>query len=59
MVKKLPAVETQVPSLGREDHLEREWLVTSVFLPGESHGWRSLAGDSTGGCKESDMIEQF
>ena len=24
----------------------RTWKPTSVFLPGESHGWRSLAGYS-------------
>ena len=27
-----------VQSLGREDPLEKEWLPTSVFLPGEFHG---------------------
>ena len=27
---------------------------TPVFLPGESHGQRSLAGYSTCSCKESD-----
>ena len=46
--------ETQVQSLGQEDSLEKEmgdplekgraWLPTPVFLPGESHGQRSLAG---------------
>ena len=46
MVKNLPAMqETQVQSLGWED-LEKEWLPTPVFLPGESHGKRSLAGYS-------------
>ena len=30
---------------------------TPVFLPGESHGHRSLAGYSPWGCKESDMTE--
>ena len=30
---------------------------TPVFLPGESHGQRSLAGYSSWGCKESDMTE--
>ena len=30
---------------------------TPVFLPGESHGQRSLAGYSPQGHKESDMIE--
>ena len=27
------------------------------LLPGESHGWRSLAGYSPEGCKESDTTE--
>ena len=36
----------------------REWLPTPVFLPGESHGERSLAGYSPWGCKESDMTER-
>ena len=45
MVKRLPAKqETRVPSLGLEDPLRREWLPTPVFLPGESHGQRSLVG---------------
>ena len=35
----------------------REWLPTPVFLPGESHGERSLAGYSPYGCKELDMTE--
>ena len=35
----------------------REWLPTLVFLPGEFHGQRSLAGYSPWGCKESDMTE--
>ena len=35
----------------------REWLPTPVFLPGEFHGQRSLAGYSPWGCKESDMTE--
>ena len=29
-----------------------------VFVPGESHGQRSLAGNSPWGCKESDMTEE-
>ena len=32
----------------------REWQPTPVFLPGEFHGQRSLAGYSPWGCKESD-----
>ena len=27
------------------------------FLPGESHGWRSLVGYSPWGCRESDTRE--
>ena len=30
---------------------------TPVFLPGKSHGRRSLAGYGPWGCKESDMTE--
>ena len=35
----------------------RKWQPTPVFLPGESHGWRSLAGYSLGGHRESDRTE--
>ena len=35
----------------------RAWQPTPVFLPGESHGPRSLAGYSPQGRKESDMTE--
>ena len=35
----------------------RTWQPTPVFLPGESHGQRSLVGYSPWGCKESDMAE--
>ena len=30
---------------------------TPVFLPGTSHGQRSLVGYSPGGCKQSDMAQ--
>jgi len=33
------------------------WQLTPVFLPGKSHGERSLVGYSPWGCKESDMTE--
>ena len=36
----------------------REWQPTPLFLLGESHGQRSLAGYSPWGCKESDTTEQ-
>ena len=55
MVKNLPAMqETQVQSLGQEIPWRREWLPTPAFLPGESHGQRSLMGYSPWGLKESD-----
>ena len=34
-----------------------EWLPTPIFLPGEFHEQRSLAGYSPGGCKDLDMTE--
>ena len=37
----------------------RKWQPTPVFLPGESHRWRSLAGYSPWGHKELDMTEQL
>ena len=38
---------------------KREWLPTPKFLPGKSHGQRSLVGYSPWGCKESDTTEQL
>ena len=35
----------------------REWLPTPVFLPGESHGQRSVEGYSPPGHKKSDTTE--
>ena len=47
--------ETQVQFLGREDPLEKDlWerrQPTPVFLPGKSHGQRSLMDYSSWGCK--------
>ena len=55
MVKNLPAVqETWVQLLVRAIPWRREWLPTLVFLPGESHGQRSLVGYSPWGHKELD-----
>ena len=50
----------QVQSLGQEDPLE-EGMATPipVFLPGEFHGQRSLAGYSPWGHKDSDVTEQL
>ena len=35
------------------------WQPTPVFLPGEFHGQRSLAGESPWGRKESDLTERL
>ena len=37
----------------------RTWQPTLVFLPGESHGQRSLVGYSPWGRKESGTTEQL
>ena len=61
MVKNLPAMQETLsfsPWVGKMPW-RREWQPTPVFLPGESHGQRSLVGYSPGGCKESDMIERL
>ena len=56
----LPMQETYkmwVQSLGQEDPLEKEMATTPVFLPGESHGQRSLAGYSPWGHKEPNWSD--
>ena len=52
MVKNLPTMqETWVRSLGQENPLEKGMATDSVFLPGESHGQRSLVGYSPWDCR--------
>ena len=46
-----------IQSLGGEDPQRRKWQPTPVLLPGKSHGEKSLAGYSSWGCKELDMID--
>ena len=61
-VKNLCAVrETWVRFLDPEDPLEKEMAAHSsiLFLPGESHGQRSLVGYSPWGRKESNTTEQL
>ena len=36
----------------------RKWQPTPVFLPGKNHGWRSLAGSSPWGHRESETAER-
>ena len=52
-------LQTRVQSLGQEDPLEKGMAIHSLFLPGEVHGQRSMAGYSPCGQKESDMTEQL
>ena len=37
----------------------RKWQPTPVFLPGKSHGWRSLVSYSPWSHKELETTEQF
>ena len=43
-----------IPGSGRSPTWKRKWQPTPVLLPGKFHGWRSLAGHSPWGHKESD-----
>ena len=52
MAKNLPAM--QETGVGK-NLWRREWQPAPVFLPGESHGQRILAGHSPWGHKELDM----
>ena len=60
-VKNPPAVqemqEPWIQLLGGEDPLEAGTATTAVFLPGEYHGQRSLAGYGPCAHPESDMTE--
>ena len=62
MVKNLPANAGDIRKLRfdpwvRKILCRRKWQPAPVFLPGESHGQRSLAGYSPWGCKELGMTE--
>ena len=58
--KNLPAMQQAwVQFLGQEDPWRRKWQPTPVFLPGESHGQRSLVGYSSWGREELDTTEQL
>ena len=57
MVRNFPAMqETWVRSQGQEDPLEKGWQPTPLFLPGEFHGQRSLAGHNPWSCKKSGTL---
>ena len=58
IVKNLPAMqETRVDPLVGKIPWRRQWQSSPIFLPGESHGWRSLVGYGPWGPKELDMTE--
>ena len=50
-----PGFNPQIGKISRR----RAWHPTPVFLPGDSHGQRSLAGYSPCGHKESDTTERL
>ena len=59
-LKHLPARrETWVHPWVRKILWRRKWQPTPVFLPGESHGQKSLVGYSPQGRKELDMTERL
>ena len=60
-VKNLTAVQkTWVQSQIQDDPLEKEIATTPVFLPGKSHGQRSLVGYRAHGVtKELDTTKQL
>ena len=60
MIKNLPVVqETWFSPWVRKIPGRRKWQPTPLFLPGESHGQKSLVGYSLWGCKELDMTERL
>ena len=60
MVKNLPTMqETQVPSLGWEDPLEKRMAINSSILARRIPWREELGGLQSMGCKESDMTEQL
>ena len=61
VVKNPPVKAGDVRDMGSvpgwEDPWRRKWQSTPVFLPGKSHGQRSLVGYSPWGHKELDTTE--
>ena len=57
-IKNLPAVqETGFDPCVRKIPWRRKWKPTSIFLPRELHGQRSLVGYSPWDCNKLDMTE--
>ena len=60
IVKNQPAIQkTRVQSRVGKIPWRRKWQPAPVFLPGEFHGQRSLAGYSPWGHKKLEMTEQL
>ena len=62
VIRSLSAYAGDIRDLGFDPWVgkmpwRRERQPTPVFLPGESHGKRSLAGYSPWGCEESDTTQ--
>ena len=60
MAKHLPTMQGRPrfnPWIGKIPW--RRWKPTPVFLPGKSHGQRTLVGYSPWGCKDLDTTEQL
>ena len=59
VVKNLPTDAGDIRDpLGQEDALKEGMATHPVFLPGESHGQRSLVGYGPQDLKESDTTEE-
>ena len=61
-VKNLPASAGDIRDVGSSPWVtkiswRKVWQPPQVFLPGESHGQRSLAGYSPWGCTELESTE--
>ena len=57
LVKRLPAMQVDLcltPGSGRS--LEKEMAPTPIFLPGNSHGQRSLADYSPWSCESQTRL---
>ena len=62
VIKNPPASAGEVRDMGlipgsKKIPWRRAWQPTPVFLPGESHGQRNLAGYSSQGCKKLDTTK--
>ena len=56
--RALPLGKTKEQTLD-QGSWRRKWQPTPVFLPGKSHGQRSLMGYNPWGCEESDTTERL